>query len=70
MNQEAKLGVLGGMGRPTRRLPRGGPGILNCLGRMNRPGSKVLAKGQNAWDAAFAAWGPMLQGIEGGCING
>ena len=30
-----------------------------CLGQVNCPGIKVLAAGQNAWDAALAAKGPM-----------
>ena len=54
-----RLGILGGMGRPTRIAAGGGPGGLICTGQMNCPGIKVLAVGQNACDAALAASGPM-----------
>ena len=54
-----RLGILGGMGRPPRRAPGGGPHDINCSGQMNCPGIKVLAGGQNACDAALAASGPM-----------
>ena len=56
---ESRLGILGGMGRPTRLAPCGDPGDLICSGQVNCPGIKVLAAGQNAWDAAPAAKGPM-----------
>ena len=58
---EQRLGILGGMGRPTRLAPCGDPGDLICSGQMNCPGIKVLAFGQNACDAARAASGPMPQ---------
>ena len=54
-----RLGILGGMGRPTRLAPCGDPDDLICSGQMNCPGIKVLAVGQNACDAALAASGPM-----------
>ena len=44
-----RLGILGGMGRPTRLAPCGDPDDLICSGQMNCPGIKVLAFGQNAW---------------------
>mgnify|MGYP006926679668 CR=1 FL=1 len=44
---EQRLGILGGMGRPTRLAPCGDPDDLICSGQMNCPG-KVLAGGQNA----------------------
>ena len=50
-----RLGILGGMGRPTRLAPR----LFYCAGQVNCPGIKVLAVGQNACDAALAASGPM-----------
>ena len=56
---EQRLGILGGMGRPTRLTPGGDPGDLICSGQVNCPGIKVLAAGQNAWDAALAAKDPM-----------
>ena len=56
---EQRLGILGGMGRPTRLTPGGDPGDFICSGQINCPGIKVLAAGQNAWDAAPAARGPM-----------
>ena len=43
-----RLGILGGMGRPTRLAPCGDPDDLICSGQMNCPGIKVLAFGQNA----------------------
>ena len=58
---EQRLGILGGMGRPTPLAPGGDPAELNCTGPMNCPGLKVLAFGQNAWGAALAASGPMPQ---------
>ena len=42
-----RLGILGGMGRPTRLAPCGDPDDLICSGQMNCPGIKVLAVGQN-----------------------
>ena len=56
---EPRLGILGGMGRPTRLAPCGDPGDWICSGHVNCPGIKVLAAGQNAWDAALAAKDPM-----------
>lgn len=56
---EQRLGILGGMGRPARLAPCGDPDDFICPGQMNCPGIKVLAFGQNAWDAARAASGPM-----------
>ena len=56
---EQRLGILGGMGRPTRLTPGGDPGDFICSGQINRPGIKVLTAGQNAWAAAPAAQGPM-----------
>ena len=56
---EPRLGILGGMGRPTRLAPCGDPGDLICSGQVNCPGIKVLAAGQNAWAAAPVAQGPM-----------
>ena len=44
-----RLGILGGMGRPTRLAPCGDPDDLICSGQMNCPGIKVLADGQNTW---------------------
>ena len=44
-----RLGILGGMGRPTRLAPCGDPDDLICSGQMNCP----------ACDAALAASGPM-----------
>lgn len=58
---EQRLGILGGMGCPTRLAPCGDPGDLICSGQMNCPGIKVLAFGQNAWGAALAASGSMPQ---------
>ncbi len=55
----SKLGILGGMGRPTRLPPCGDPVVYTCSGQVNCPGSKVSAKGRNAWYAALAAGGPM-----------
>ena len=54
-----RLGILGGMGRPTPRAPSGVPQFSKCPGQKNLPGNKVLAVGQNACDAALAASGPM-----------
>ena len=54
-----RLGILGGMGRPTRLAPCGDPDDLIGSGQMNCPGIKVLAVGQNACDAALGASGPM-----------
>ena len=48
-----RLGILGGMGRPTRLAP--------CPAEVNSACTKVLAFGQNAWGAALAASGPMPQ---------
>ena len=48
---EQRLGILGGMGRPTRLAPCGDPGDLICSGQMNCPGIKVLAFGQNTCTA-------------------
>ena len=50
-----RLGILGGMGRPTRLAPCGDPDDLICSGQMNCPGIKVLADGQNTWTAHSAA---------------
>ena len=54
-----RLGILGGMGRPTRLAPCGDPDDLICSGQMNCPGIKVLAGAQTAWAAARPASGPM-----------
>ena len=56
---EPRLGILGGMGRPTRLTPCRDPDDLICSGQMNCPGIKVLAGGQNACDTTLAASGPM-----------
>ena len=56
-----RLGILGGMGRPTRLTPCRDPDDLICSGKMNCPGIKVWAGGQNAWGAALAAAGSMPQ---------
>ena len=56
---EQRLGILGGMGRPTGVAPCGDPGYLICRGKMNCPGIMFWAVGQNACDAALAASGPM-----------
>ena len=56
---EQRLGILSGMGRPTRLTLGGDPGDFICSGQINCPGIKVLAAGQNAWAAAPAAQGPM-----------
>ena len=58
---EQRLGILGGMGRPTRLAPCGDPGDLICPAEVNSACTKVLAFGQNAWGAALAASGPMPQ---------
>ncbi len=58
---EQRLGILGGMGRPTRLAPCGDPQDRIWDGQMNFPRVKVLAFGQNAWGAALAASGPMPQ---------
>lgn len=42
MKQEAKLGVLGGMGRPTRLLPRGGPEDFKLLGANESPRQQIF----------------------------
>ena len=54
-----RLGILGGMGRPTRLAPCGDPDDLICSGQMNCPGPPVWAGAQNAGDAARPAAGPM-----------
>ena len=41
-----RLGILGGMGRPTRLAPCGDPDDLICSGEMNSPGIKVLPGGK------------------------
>ncbi len=46
---EQRLGILGGMGTPTRLTPGGDPVSPICSGQMNCPGIKVLTCGQNAW---------------------
>ena len=56
---EAKLGILGGMGPPTRLMPCGDPGPFICSGQVNCPGIKVSPAGRNAWHAAPAAMVPM-----------
>lgn len=56
---EQRLGILGGMGRPTRLTPCRDPDDLICSGQMNCPGIKVLAGGQNACDTTLVASGPM-----------
>jgi len=37
MKQEVKLGVLGGMGHPTRLLPHGAPEKFKLLGASESP---------------------------------
>ena len=46
-----RLGILGGMGRPTRLAPCGDPDDLICSGQMNCPCAKVFAKGENTCTA-------------------
>ena len=46
-----RLGILGGMGRPTRLAPCGDPDDLICSGQMNCPCAKVFASGENACTA-------------------
>ena len=48
---EQRLGILGGMGRPTRLAPCGDPGDLICSGQMNCPSAKVFASGENTCTA-------------------
>ena len=55
MNGKKTIGILGGMGRPTRLAPCGDPDDLICSGQMNCPCGKVLAPGQNAWAAPNGA---------------
>ncbi len=42
MKQEAKLGVLSGMGRPTRLPPRGDPGDFKPLGANELPRQRIF----------------------------
>ena len=58
---EQRLGILGGMGRPTPRAPCGGPRVVKSAGPKKIPRHNGLAFGQNAWGAALAASGPMPQ---------
>lgn len=46
-----RLGILGGMGRPTRLAPCGDPDDLICSGQMNCPGIKVLTRASKRLDA-------------------
>ena len=41
---EQRLGILGGMGRPTRLTPCRDPDDLICSGQMNCPCAKVLLR--------------------------
>mgnify|MGYP005773009719 FL=1 len=54
---EQRLGILGGMGRPTRLAPCGDPDDLICSGQVNCPGIKVLACGQNACRGPMPEYG-------------
>ena len=56
---EQRLGILGGMGRPTPRAPCGDPHDLKSPRQQIIPGHKVLALGPKASDAPLAASGPM-----------
>ncbi len=42
MKQETKLGVLGGMGRPTRLPPRGDPENSKLLGANESPRQQIF----------------------------
>ena len=56
---EQRLGILGGMGRPTRLTPCRDPDDLICSGQMNCPGIKVLrpcAKRLTARSAVPPEW--------------
>lgn len=57
MKPEQRLGILGGMGRPTRLAPCGDPNDLICSGQVNCPGIKVLAYGQNACKGPVPEYG-------------
>lgn len=48
---EQRLGILGGMGRPTRLTPCRDPDDLICSGQMNCPGIKVLTRASKRLDA-------------------
>ena len=50
---EQRLGVLGGMGLPTRLTPRGDPENFKLLGANESPRQQIFAVGQK--------WGPMPQ---------
>lgn len=54
---EQRLGILGGMGCPTRLAPCGDPNDLICSGQVNCPGIKVLAYGQNACKGPMPGYG-------------
>lgn len=47
MKQEAKLGVLGGMGLPTRLPPRGDPRDFKLLGANESPRQRRFGRGPN-----------------------
>ena len=56
---EQRLGILGGMGRPTRLAPCGDPVHFNCPGPKYLPRHKVFAVGPKRCYAPLAASGPM-----------
>ena len=46
---EQRLGILGGMGRPTRLTPGGDPGDFICSGQINCP----CGKASGLWSEAL-----------------
>ena len=64
---EQRLGILGGMGRPTRLAPCGDPGDLICSGQMNCPLRQGFRLGRKrlygAYRAAPPQAGPQVDGL-------